>query len=150
MNRRTFLFTGAALLPALAAKAEGKGAKLIVHLSYTGSGTVDQSHKIYVVVWDSPDFVKATGESTMPLAVVPVESKSGLARFDDVEKSPVYVSMAYDPTGAWDAQSSPPEGSSLGIYSKEPGVPAPVQLTPGKTTTISVTFDDSHKMSKRQ
>jgi len=39
----------------------------------------------------------------------------------------------------------PPAGSSLGLYAKQPGVPAPIQLKPGKTTTISVTLDDSFK-----
>lgn len=150
MNRRSFMFAGAALVSTLAATSESKGARLIVHLRYTGSGTVDESHKIYVALWDSPDFAKDTGGSIMPLTAVPVTSKSGVARFDDVQKNPVYVSMAYDPTGAWDAHSSPPAGSSLGLYSKEPGVPAPIQLEPGKTTTVSATLDDSHKMPKRQ
>ena len=145
MNRRNFMLAGTALFSAMAANAESKGAKLTVHVTYTGSGTVDQSHKIYVVLWDSPDFVKTSGGSMEPLAVMPVTSKSGVARFDDVQKNPVYISVAYDPTGAWEAKSEPPIGASLGLYAKQPGVPAPIQLQPGKTTTISVTLDDSFK-----
>ena len=144
MHRRRFLLTGTALLPVLVINAESQGTTLLVHLTYTGSGTVDRSHKIYVVLWDSPDFRKQSG--MQPLAVMPVTSKSGVARFDGVQKNPVYVSVAYDPRGAWDAKSEPPTGASLGLYAKERGVPAPVQLQPGKPNTISITLDDSFKM----
>ena len=145
MNRRNFMLAGASLCSALAANSQTKGASLIVRVSYTGSGTVDESHKIYVALWDSPDFVKDSAGSMEPMAAKPVASKSGSVRFDDISKNPVYVSMAYDPTGAWQADRPPPAGSSLGLYAKQPGVPAPIQLKPGKPTTISVTLDDSVK-----
>ncbi|MBZ5584168.1 MAG: hypothetical protein LAQ30_18540 [Acidobacteriia bacterium] len=59
----------------------------------------------------------------------------------------VYVVAAYDPTGAYDGASGPPpSGSSMGIYSKQPGQPAPVKLEPGKAQQIEVAFDDSNKM----
>jgi hypothetical protein len=121
------------------------GSKLEVHLNYSGSGTVDEKHKIYVVLWDSPDFVKGGGER-MPSAVQAASSKDGTVTFDGVTKSQVFVSAAYDPSGQWDAQSSPPEGTVLGLYSKTPGQPEPVELKPGKTTKIDFTFDDSVKM----
>jgi hypothetical protein len=144
MTRRTFVLSGAALVSALAAQAQTGSSKLIVQVSYTGSGKVDESHKVYVVLWDDPDFVK--GSAAMPIAAKSVTSKSAAAEFDNVEKNPVYVSMVYDPTGKWDAMSPPPTGSSLGLYGKEPGTPAPIQLQPGKTTTITPKFDDSSKM----
>jgi hypothetical protein len=145
MDRRNFMLAGASLFSALAAAAQGKGASLIVRVSYAGSGTINDSHKIYVALWDSPDFVKDHSGSMEPMVVKPISSKSGSVRFDDVQKNPVYVSMAYDPTGAWQADSPPPAGTSLGLYAKQPGVPAPVELKPGKATTISATFDDSFK-----
>lgn len=120
------------------------GSKLDVHLNYSGSGTVDEKHKIYFVLWDSPDF--ARGGGSMPTALQPSSSKDGTVTFDNLTKTPVYVSAAYDPSGQWDAQSPPPEGSSLGIYTKTPGQPEPVQLTPGKTARIDLAFDDSVKM----
>src|SRR5690242_20129747 len=101
MNRRNFMLVGASLFPAFAANSQGNGASLIVRLTYTGSGTVDESHKIYVALWDSPDFVKEG--SAEPMAAKPISSKSGSVHFDDIQKNPVYVSMAYDPTGAWQA-----------------------------------------------
>jgi hypothetical protein len=60
------------------------------------------------------------------------------------------VSAVYDPSGQWDAQSQPPEGSSLGLYSKTPGTPEPIDLKPGKTVSIELAFDDSVKMKGGQ
>ena len=65
-----------------------------VHVNYTGSGSVDQTHKIYIVLWDSPEFVKLGVNDSKPIAVMPLTSKSGTVTFKDVEKNPVYVSMA--------------------------------------------------------
>ena len=63
------------------------------------------------------------------------------------KKVPAYVSAAYDPKGEWDGQSGPPpEGSSLGLYSKTPGQPEPIEIQPGKTATIELSFDDRVKM----
>ena len=144
MNRRNFLLFGMAFMFALKAQ-QAQSSKLTVQVSYTGSGTVNESHKVYVVLWDTPDFVK-TSSAIEPIAIKAVTSKSAAAQFDDVQKNPVYVSMAYDPAGKWEATSPPPAGASLGLYAKEPGTPAAVQLQPGKTTKISATFDDSFKM----
>ena len=145
MQRRTFVFSGAALVSALVAHAQTERSKLVVQVSYTGSGKVDEAHKVYVVLWDSPDFM--SGASEAPIGIQSVTSKSGKAEFDDLQKSPVYVSMVYDPTGKWDAMSPPPSGSSLGLYAKTPGTPEPVKLQPGKPATVNATFDDSSKMN---
>ena len=114
-------------------------------MSYTGSGPVDESHKVYVVLWDNPNFVTEEAGAP-PIDLKGVSSKSASVQFDDVQTNPVYVSMVYDPSGKWDAASPPPSGSSLGFYAKEPGKPAPVKLDAGKTTKIAATFDDSFKM----
>ena len=81
-----------------------------------------------------------------PMGVQGVTSKSDIADFTGLSKGPVYVSMVYDPSGKWDAASPPPSGSSIGLYAKEPGTPAPIHLEPGKATTVSASFDDSQKM----
>ncbi len=96
----------------MAQEASG-GSKLQVRVNYSGTGTVDDKHKIYVALWDSPDFVKS--DTAPPFATQAASSKNGMVTFDDVKKTPVYVSTAYDPTGQWDAQSPPPDGSSLGL-----------------------------------
>ena len=121
----------------------GTVSKLEVHVKYSGAGTVDDKHKIYVALWDSPDFAN---KDMVPSAVQATSSKDGTVTFDDVTKTPVYVSAAYDPSGQWDAQSAPPEASSLGLYSKTPGTPAPIDLKKGKKTAIDLAFDDSVKM----
>jgi hypothetical protein len=94
-------------------------------------------------LWDSPDFAN---KDMVPPAVQATSSKDGTVTFDAVTKTPVYVSAAYDPNGQWDAQSAPPEASSLGLYSKAPGTPAPIDLKKGKKTAIDLAFDGSVKM----
>jgi hypothetical protein len=116
-----------------------------VHLDYTGSGTVDRNHVIIVALWDSPDFVKPGADMKPPFAEKTLSSKSGSVKFEHVKQNPVYVSCAYDPTGNWKGDSEPPDGTSLGLYSTQPGVPAAVNLEPGKTAKISLKLDDSFK-----
>jgi hypothetical protein len=118
---------------------------LQVSVHYSGSGKVDEKHKIYVVLWDSPTFAK--GEQITPVEIKPLTSNLGYITFSNVRKSPVYVSAAFDPTGSWDPQSGPPpNGSSLGLYSKAPNKPEPIDVKSGKTVTVEVTFDDRFKM----
>ena len=112
-----------------------------VDINYTGSGTVNATHKIYVALWDSLDM-----SSGPPVAVLSVSSKKGAVTFSDVQRVPAYVSTAFDPTGAWDAQSPPPSGASLGMYSKNPPNPEPIAVAPGKTVKVAITFDDSAKV----
>jgi hypothetical protein len=145
MDRRDFLLSGTAFVSALSIHAQDKSSNLEVHVSYTGAGTVDESHKVYVVLWDNPNFITEDGGAP-PIDLKGVSSKSATVPFHDVQKSPVYVSMVYDPTGKWDAASPPPAGSSLGLYAIELGKPAPITIESGKTAKISATFDDSSKM----
>ena len=145
MNRRKFCVCAAMLIAALTAHAQTGNFKLDVQTKYTGSGTVDESHKVYVALWDTPDFMKGDSGS-MPLSIKGVTSKSDVAQFSDISKSPVYISLMYDSSGKWDAASPPPAGASLGIYAKEPGTPARIDLESGKTTKISAELNDSFKM----
>ncbi len=124
------------------------GGTLQVRVEYTGSGAVDESHKIYVVLWDSPAFVDESSHGqVMPIELKPVNSKVGTAVFNNIAKTPAYISVAYDPNGQWDGASGPPpSGSSLGLYSKSPGKPEPIDVEPGKKAKVEVSFDDSIKM----
>lgn len=129
-------------------KAEEKPAasrSLKVNLNYGGSGTVDAKHKITVFLFDSPDFIKGDG-GVLPFAVMSAETKNGIVAFEKLDLSPVYVVAIYDPTGEYDAQSPPPSGSSIGLYSKEPGIPEPVKMDPGASAAIDLPFDDTVKM----
>lgn len=137
--KRLVAMGGALILVALLAPAQ-QSLSLQVQIRYTGSGTVDATHKIFVALWDSPDF---TGGP--PAAVQSTNSKNGSVTFSDLQKSPVYVSAAYDPSGQWDASSPPPPGSSVGMFSTAPPKPDPVNVTPGKIAKVTISFDDKNK-----
>jgi len=117
------------------------GRTIQVDVTYSGSGKVDATHKIYVALWDSADM-----SSGPPVGTKALDSKSGSVTFNDVQKAPAYVSVAFDPTGNWAADSPPPSGSSLGMYSAHPPKPDPIEVAPGKTAKVKVTFDDTNKV----
>jgi hypothetical protein len=127
------------------AQQKTAGRTLTIKLKYTGSGTVDDKHLIQVFLFDSTDFM--TGGETPPLAIKTSASKSGAVTFSDLDKSPVFVSVVYDPQGGYnEVTGPPPSGSSLGLYAKTPGTPEPVKIEPGETAEIEIAFDDSYKM----
>ncbi len=137
---------GALLLGALTAAAQ-QDLTLRVELHYTGSGTVNKSQRIFVLLWDSPGFLD---NSVPPVDVKAATSKNEIVTFSYVHKVPAYVSAAYDPTGQWDARyivdaGPPPSGSSLGMYSKTPPKPEPINIEPGKIAKVTISFDDSNK-----
>jgi hypothetical protein len=134
--------TGVALLLSTVVMQAQQGQTLQVQVHYTGSGKVDQSHKIYVALWDSPGFTSNGGP---PVAVESTTSKDGMVTFNNVQKVPAYVSAGYDPAGKWDASAPPPAGSSLGMYSKAPPKPDPINITAGKPAKVTITFNDAIK-----
>ena len=140
MSNRYYLPLGLFLFGIACAFAQNQRA-IQVDVTYTGSGTVNASHKIYVALWDSADF-----NSGPPVATKALDSKKGTVTFKDVQKVPAYVTTAYDPTGAWDAQSPPPSGSSLGMYTVHPPAPEPIDVAPDKTAKVKLTFDDTNKV----
>ena len=116
---------------------------LKVKLNYTGTGTVDEKHKIIVFLFDSPEFMQG---NAMPVGMQAAAAKTGAVTFSDIASSPVYVTAVYDPTGEYEGMSAPPSGSSMGLYSKTPGTPEPVRIEPGQTAEIELAFDDTAKM----
>lgn len=149
MGKHFLLVLGLSALAVLMTAAPPQDEKaadrvLKVKLNYTGVGPVDDKHKIFVALWDSPDF---TTGGAIPIATDGTSAKDGTVTFHNVTKSPVYASAAYDPKGTWDGQSGPPpSGSSLGLYSKTQGKPEPIDIPARKTIEIELTFDDSFKM----
>jgi len=151
MMQRTFCAVGiAVLLLCVAVKLEFASAQegsplrgLRVTVHYRGSGTVDEKHKILVFLFDSPEFARG---NAMAFAVMSTNSKDGTVTFNDVPKSPAYIGTVYEPSGSYaERQGPPPPGSSLGMYAKTPGQPAPVKVEAGKTVSVELTFDDSVK-----
>lgn len=143
MRRTFFLALGLAALASLAG-AQGKADKsLTVKLSYTGSGSVDDKHKIFIFLFDSPDFVQG---GVMPIRSQVATEKEQKVTFTELTQDTVYAVAIYDPKGEYEGMSGPPQGASTGLYSNSPGVPAPVKLEGGKPVEIALTFDDSVKM----
>ncbi len=143
-----FTFCAAVLLALTAAlpqEAQDQGGSIRVQVHYTGKGTVNQSHKIYIALWDSPDFAQPNA-NTMPVAVKSVASKNGIVTFSDVKKVPAYVSSAYDPSGKWEGNSAPPADTSVGMYANGAMQPSPINVAAGKTEKVEITFDDSVKV----
>jgi len=128
-------------------KAEDKPAAsrtLKAKMNYTGAGTVDEKHKIFLFVFDSPDFQQG---GVMPIGGGSTVAKDGTVTVANLTVSPIYVAVCYDPTGAYDGQSGPPpSGAPMGMYAKTPGTAEPVKIDAGKTAEITVQFDDSFKM----
>lgn len=146
MRKCSFLLLGLILaaFQAIPQDKEKGSRTLKVNVHYTGEGPVDEKHKIFIVVFDSPEFVK--GEA-MPIAVQTATAKDQGITFSEIATSPVYVATSYDPTGNYDGQSGPPpSGASLGMYSKNPGTPEPINIEAGKTAEVDLSFDDSFKM----
>ena len=148
MRKFLYFAVGLSILGCVAAqeKAPEKAATprtLKVKLNYTGSGTVDDKHKIIVFVFDSADFMQG---NAMPVGMQSTASKTGTVTFSDLASSPVYVTAVFDPTGQYEGMSPPPSGSSLGLYGKTPGKPDPINIEPGQTAEIELAFDDTAKM----
>jgi hypothetical protein len=143
MSKRLWTTAGLFVLCAVCVLAQASADKrtIQVDIDYTGSGIVNASHKVFVALWDSSDM-----SGGPPVAVLSLNSKKGTVTFSDVQRVPAFVSAAYDPTGNWDAQSPPPSGTSLGMYSKNPPNPQPIDVAPGKTVKVTITFDDSVKV----
>jgi len=142
-KRHSTATLGLFVLFAVCALAQASADKrtIQVDIDYTGSGIVNASHKIYVALWDSSDM-----SGGPPAAVLSLNSKKGTVTFSDVQRVPAYVSAAYDPSGNWDAQSPPPSGAALGMYSKNPPNPQAIDVAPGKTVKVTIAFNDSVKV----
>jgi hypothetical protein len=148
LMKKSLLFLAGLLILASgiqSGRAQDKASRTLkVKLHYTGSGTVDDKHKIIVFLFDSPDFTQG---NAMPVGEQSAAGKDETVTFTGIDKSPAYVAAVYDPTGGYDGQSGPPpSGSSLGMYTKEPPAPGPIAIDEGKTVQIDLPFDDTAKM----
>ncbi|MGE5569679.1 MAG: hypothetical protein ACM3S5_11640 [Rhodospirillales bacterium] len=144
MRKRLFIVLAAAALAFLATAQQSQADRsLKVKLNYTGSGNVDEKHKIFIFLFDSPDFVQG---DVAPFAAQTAAAKDQAVTFSSLSAPEVYIVAAFDPKGAYDGMAPPPSGSSAGMYTKEGGKPAPVNLEAGKTAQIELAFDDSYKM----
>jgi hypothetical protein len=109
-----------------------------ITVAYTGKGTVDASHRIWVWLFSSPDI----GAGSMPIAQMSLDTNGAVAAFDGVTAERVWVAAAFDEKGVMTGNEPPPSGTPVGIYVGSDGAPKP--LIAGETAKL--TFDDSMRM----
>ncbi len=136
----TLLFVAGAALVATAQESTPKSLEVTVH--YTGTGSVDKEHLIWVWLFDSPDM----GSAGRPLSGDATSENGGRVVFKALTSSPVYIAVGYDESGSYDGFSGPPpSGMPVSAYSADGMGPSPVELTETETE-VAVTFDDSFRL----
>jgi hypothetical protein len=119
------------------ASAAGGAVKVTVH--YTGKGTVDPSHKIWVWLFDNPNI----GAGSMPIDQTSLDKNHGDVVFEGVAPGEVWIAVAFDEQGAMMGDAPPPTGTPIGILSKDG---KPISVVPGDKGAASVSFDDTLRM----
>jgi hypothetical protein len=130
----------ATVTAAVQSQAERRG-ELNLTVTYKGKGTVDDTHEIFVWVFDNPNI----SGSSQPIAAGVLKKNGGAVKFTDLAATPVYVAVAYDDKGDYDGQSAPPPGTPVAVYSTDgTGTAAPIDVK--EPAQVSMTFDDSYRM----
>ena len=132
------LATGA-VAGAVAGPADSQDSSVRVTVKYTGKGPVDETHRIWLWLFDTPNI----GPGSMPIAELSVGKNGDTATFEGVTTAKVWIAAAYDEHGTMSGSAPPPSGTPIGIYASSTGAPEGVK--PGdKPATL--TFDDSFRM----
>jgi len=114
--------------------------ELTVTATYTGKGTVDDTHEILVFLFDHPN---PTADSR-PLTVQAITKSGGTTTFKGLStQQPLYVVMVYDEKANYDGKSGPPpDGTPIATYGKGG---KPISVTPGTNVKVIASFDDSRR-----
>jgi|SRR5690606_2071227 len=126
-----------AVVVAPAATAQDAGT-LRVTVRYTGPGTVDATHELFVWVFETPNI----DVDSVPIAADVLTRNGGTLTFRGLPKQ-VYLVAAFDERGDYDGSSVPPSGMPITIHGSG-GVAEPVPT--GDNAAVTVTFDDSTRM----
>jgi len=166
MKRRVAVWVAVAMLlilPGVArAQEKTEGQTLVVKVKYKGKGTVDDKHKIYVMVINSdPYSADVLADATSDKPIDPnqsrgkkiayilqrqgASSKEQELAFKGLNSSPVYVVAFFDQAGTYEQTQGPASGSPSGQYGSTPFKPDAIKLKEGKPTEVKVQFDDSSK-----
>jgi hypothetical protein len=124
---------------AAAGAAETRAAGVDVTVKYTGKGSVDETHRLWIWLFDSPDIAPGS----IPVAELSLEKNGDVASFTNVAAPQVWIAIAYDEKGGFGGSAPPPSGSPVTLYMDASG---PAAVTPGDKTAVTVTFDDSQRM----
>jgi hypothetical protein len=126
-------------ISAMADDAATTGA-VTVTVTYTGQGEVDDTHRIWIWLFDSPDI----GPGSMPVREASVSKNGGSITIEGLGEDKVWIAVGYDQRGGSTGNAPPASGSPVGIHTGTDGRPVPV--TTGDTAAAVVTFDDSVRM----
>lgn len=130
---------------------------LKVKLNYTGSGSVDDKHRIYVLLFDANPYtasslIDATSETAPPAPAAGVShvlaresagAKDSTITFRTLGAPTVYAVAFFDKSGSYSGRVDPTSGSPMGVYGTFPDKLEPIQLEEGRITQLTLTFDDS-------
>jgi hypothetical protein len=111
-----------------------------ITIRYTGKGTIDSSHKLWVWAFDSPNI----GAGSMPVAQLALDKNDADAVFEGVAADKVWIAAAFDESGGMVGDAPPPSGTPIGILSGKDG--APMAVMSGAKDAAVLTFDDSQRM----
>ena len=126
----------------LSARAASTAAgEVKVTVKYTGKGEVDDSHRLWVWLFDTPNIAAGS----IPIAETSIDTNGGVAAFDSVGAPQVWIAVAYDVRGGFAGMAPPPSGSPASTYGTAPGG-APAPVTPGEKGAVTLAFDDTFKM----
>jgi hypothetical protein len=135
------LTLGAGVPAALDARgSHGAAGSVKVTVNYSGKGDVNDSHRLWVWLFDSPNI----GAGSIPIDEMSLDTNGGTATFDAVAAGEVWIAVAYDVNGNFGGSAPPPSGSPVATYGMAKGAPASV--TPGEKGAVTFTFGDSVRM----
>jgi hypothetical protein len=124
------------------AKPAAAAANVRVTVKYTGKGTVDATHRIWVWLFDNP----AIGPGAIPIAELSLDKNGGTAAFPNVSAQQVYVAVAYDEKGGFAGQAPPPPGSPIALYGVKAAEDPPLPITPGPKAAVTIALSDAQRM----
>jgi len=150
LTRRTFtVIAGTAMLvaaclafPAAAGKSTAGTAigSATLTVAYTGTGVVDGNHRLWIWLFDTPDF----GPGSMPIREESLATSGASVTIRGLSEERVWVAVAYDEQGGFTGSAPPPSGSPVGIYSTDGG--APSALRPAQDPAVRISFGDEQRM----
>ena len=133
------LATGAVADAIAAGPADSQDSSIRVTVTYTGKGPVDETHRVWLWLFDTPDI----GPGSMPIAELSIGKNGDTATFDHVTAAKVWIAAAYDVHGTMSGSAPPPSGTPVGVYASSTGAPEGVK--PGEKP-VTLTFDESFRM----
>jgi hypothetical protein len=112
-----------------------------VTVKYTGKGTVDAKHRLWVWLFDTPKI----DVGAIPIAEMSIDKNGGTAAFTSVGAAQVYVAIAYDEGGGFQGQAPPPPGSPIALYGAKGPDDPPMAVTPGPKGKVNVVLTDAQR-----